>query len=114
MTIGSGGATRTPSHQTKLSARMDRFGIAIIVHGVGVAQAAAAAGYSVRVLKQNPSLAQGTSSRSSKSIHGRWCCTLQSGRGGIRMPREGVRQCLGPMGKRDSEARCPSPRPVLL
>lgn len=39
------------------------------IHGVGVAQAAAAAGYEVVVLEQS-SLAAGTSSRSSKLIHG--------------------------------------------
>lgn len=39
------------------------------IHGVGVAQAAAAAGYSVLVLEQT-GLAHGTSSRSSKLIHG--------------------------------------------
>ncbi len=39
------------------------------IHGVGVAQAAAAAGYSVLVLEQT-ALAYGTSSRSSKLIHG--------------------------------------------
>jgi glycerol-3-phosphate dehydrogenase len=39
------------------------------IHGVGVAQAAAAAGYSVLVLEQT-SLAFGSSSRSSKLIHG--------------------------------------------
>ena len=40
------------------------------IHGVGVAQAAAAAGYSVILLEQYSTLAQGTSSRSSKLIHG--------------------------------------------
>ncbi|MEZ4396968.1 MAG: glycerol-3-phosphate dehydrogenase/oxidase [Candidatus Krumholzibacteriia bacterium] len=40
------------------------------IHGVGVAQAAAAAGWSVTLLEQYPGLAQGTSSRSSKLIHG--------------------------------------------
>ncbi len=39
------------------------------IHGVGVAQAAAAAGHSVLVLEQE-GLASGTSSRSSKLIHG--------------------------------------------
>ena len=39
------------------------------IHGAGVAQAAAAAGYDVLVLEQR-SLAYGTSSRSSKVIHG--------------------------------------------
>ncbi len=40
------------------------------IHGAGVAQAAAAAGHSVRVLEQYPSLALGSSGRSSKLIHG--------------------------------------------
>ncbi|MEX2354238.1 MAG: FAD-dependent oxidoreductase [Gammaproteobacteria bacterium] len=39
------------------------------IHGTGVAQAAAAAGYSVRLLEQT-AIAHGTSSRSSKLIHG--------------------------------------------
>ncbi|MCR4301236.1 MAG: FAD-dependent oxidoreductase, partial [Sulfuricaulis sp.] len=39
------------------------------IHGVGVAQAAAAAGYSVLLMEQN-NLGSGTSSRSSKLIHG--------------------------------------------
>ena len=39
------------------------------IHGVGVAQAAAAAGHSVLVLEQK-ALAHGTSSKSSKLIHG--------------------------------------------
>lgn len=39
------------------------------IHGVGIAQAAAAAGYRVRLLEQT-ALAHGTSSRSSKLIHG--------------------------------------------
>ncbi len=40
------------------------------IHGAGVAQVAAAAGYSVRLLEQYSEPAQGTSSRSSKLIHG--------------------------------------------
>ncbi len=40
------------------------------IHGVGVAQAAAAHGHSVLVLEQSKQLAAGTSSRSSKLIHG--------------------------------------------
>jgi glycerol-3-phosphate dehydrogenase len=40
------------------------------IHGAGVAQAAAAAGYSVLVLEQYNAPAQGTSSKSSKLIHG--------------------------------------------
>lgn len=49
------------------------YDIAIIgggIHGVGVAQAAAAAGLSVCVLEKADRLANGTSSRSSKLIHG--------------------------------------------
>jgi len=52
---------------------MDDFDIVIIgggIHGSGMAQAAAAAGYSVCVLEQAARLATGTSSRSSKLIHG--------------------------------------------
>jgi len=40
------------------------------IHGAGVAQAAAASGYRVLVLEQYEKAAQGTSSRSSKLIHG--------------------------------------------
>jgi glycerol-3-phosphate dehydrogenase len=56
------------------------------IHGTGVAQAAAASGYSVLLLEQH-SLASGTSSRSSKLIHG-----------GLRYLESGqlslVRECL--------------------
>jgi glycerol-3-phosphate dehydrogenase len=56
------------------------------IHGVGVAQAAAAAGYSVLLLERHE-LATGTSSRSSKLIHG-----------GLRYLEHGqialVRECL--------------------
>ena len=51
---------------------MKEFDIVVIgagIHGAGVAQAAAAAGYSVVVLEQN-NIAAGTSSKSSKLIHG--------------------------------------------
>ena len=51
---------------------MDRFDVVIIgggIHGAGAAQAAAAAGHSVLLLEKN-SLAYGSSSRSSKLIHG--------------------------------------------
>ena len=51
---------------------MDNYDVLIIgggIHGVGTAQAAAAAGYSVLLLEKNH-LAYGTSSRSSKLIHG--------------------------------------------
>ncbi len=50
----------------------DAYDVVVIgggIHGVGVAQAAACAGYSVLLLEQY-SLASGTSSRSSKLIHG--------------------------------------------
>ena len=50
----------------------ERFDVLIIgggIHGVGVAQAAVAAGYSALLIEQS-SLAAGTSSRSSKLIHG--------------------------------------------
>ena len=51
---------------------MNQFDVVVIgagIHGAGVAQAAAAAGYSVLVLEKN-SIASGTSCRSSKLIHG--------------------------------------------
>ncbi len=51
---------------------MSKFDIAVIgagIHGVGVAQAAAAAGYSVIVLEKNE-VGSGTSCKSSKLIHG--------------------------------------------
>ncbi len=56
------------------------------IHGAGVAQAGAAAGYSVLVLEQH-SLAAGTSSRSSKLIHG-GLRYLESAQFGL------VRECL--------------------
>ena len=40
------------------------------IHGVGVAQAAAIRGYKTLLIEQYNELAQGTSSRSSKLIHG--------------------------------------------
>ena len=49
-----------------------QYDVAVIgagIHGAGVAQAAAAAGYSVVVLEQYDGAAQATSSRSSKLIH---------------------------------------------
>ncbi len=49
------------------------YDVAIIgggIHGVGVAQAAAARGYKTVLLEQYDHLAEGTSSRSSKLIHG--------------------------------------------
>ncbi len=59
------------------------------IHGAGVAQAAAAAGLRVTVLEQYPSLAQGSSSRSSKLIHGglRYLETAQFG-----LVRESLRE----------------------
>ena len=56
------------------------------IHGVGVAQAAAAGGYRVLLLEQTD-LASGTSSRSSKLIHG-GLRYLESGQLGV------VRECL--------------------
>ena len=50
-----------------------KYDVAVVgggIHGVGVAQAAAASGYSVILLEQYSTLAQGTSSKSSKLIHG--------------------------------------------
>jgi len=49
--------------------RCDLLVVGAGIHGAGVAQAAAAHGYSVRVLEQG-TIAGGTSSRSSKLIHG--------------------------------------------
>lgn len=51
---------------------MHEYDVAVIgagIHGVGVAQAAAAAGYSVLILEKN-NIGSGTSSKSSKLIHG--------------------------------------------
>lgn len=51
---------------------MNQFDVVVVgagIHGVGVAQAAAAAGYSVLVLEKN-TVASGTSCKSSKLIHG--------------------------------------------
>ncbi len=51
---------------------MDRFDVVVVgggIHGAGVAQAAAAAGYTV-LLIERAAIASGTSSRSSKLIHG--------------------------------------------
>jgi len=58
------------------------------IHGCGIAQAAAAAGYDVLLLEQT-ALAAGTSSKSSKLIHGglRYLETAQ-----FRLVREGVRE----------------------
>ena len=58
------------------------------IHGVGVAQAAAAAGHSVLLLEKT-SLAAGTSSRSSKLIHG-GLRYLESGQ--FHLVRESLRE----------------------
>lgn len=59
------------------------------IHGAGVAQAAAAAGYSVLLLEQYAQPAQGTSGRSSKLIHG----GLRYLEGGhFRLVRESLRE----------------------
>jgi glycerol-3-phosphate dehydrogenase len=68
-----------------------RYDVVVIgagIHGAGVAQAAAAAGYSVLILEQN-SAAYGTSSRSSKLIHGglRYLETFQ-----LALVRESLRE----------------------
>ena len=52
---------------------MDEYDVVVIgggIHGVGVAQASAARGYKTILLEQYSHLAEGTSSRSSKLIHG--------------------------------------------
>lgn len=76
-----------PSHRS--SSKRPHYDLLVIgagIHGAGVAQAAAAAGYSVLVLEQGE-VASGTSSRSSKLIHG-----------GLRYLEHGqfslVRECL--------------------
>ncbi len=69
----------------------DRRDVIIIgggIHGVGVAQAAAAAGYSVLLLERT-GLASGTSSRSSKLIHG-GLRYLESGQ--FRLVRESLEE----------------------
>ena len=51
---------------------IDRFDVVVIgggIYGADVAQAIAAAGYSVKVLEQHTQRAKRTSSRSSKLIH---------------------------------------------
>lgn len=53
-----------------MSTEFDVVVIGAGIHGVGIAQVAAAAGYSVRVLEQSDEIAQGTSRASSKLIHG--------------------------------------------
>ena len=70
-----------------MPAQYDLVVIGAGIHGAGVAQAAAAAGYSVLVLEQYDEVAKGSSSRSSKLIHG-----------GLRYLESGefhlVRECL--------------------
>lgn len=69
----------------------DIFDVVVIgggIHGVGVAQAAAVGGYHVRLLEQGQ-LASGTSSRSSKLVHG-GLRYLQSGQ--WRLVRESLRE----------------------
>lgn len=69
----------------------ERFDVVVIgggIHGVGVAQAAAAAGHSVLVLERS-ALAAGTSSKSSKLIHGglRYLESMQ-----LRLVRESLHE----------------------
>lgn len=69
----------------------DRYDLVVVgagIHGAGVAQAAAAAGYEVLVLEQT-AVAAGTSSRSSKLIHG-GLRYLETGR--LRLVRESLRE----------------------
>jgi len=70
---------------------METFDVAVIgggIHGTGVAQAAAAAGHSVLLLEQT-AVAAGSSSRSSKLIHG-GLRYLESGQFGL--VRESLRE----------------------
>ena len=71
-----------------MTAPIDVVVIGAGIHGAGCAQAAAAAGYSVRVLEQT-GIAAGTSCRSSKLIHG-GLRYLESGQ--IRLVRESLRE----------------------
>lgn len=69
----------------------DRYDVVVVgagIHGAGVAQAAAAAGYDVLVLEQT-AIAAGTSSRSSKLIHG-GLRYLEHGQ--FRLVRESLRE----------------------
>jgi len=63
------------------------------IHGVGVAQAAAAVGYSTLLLEQNKSLAMGTSCKSSKLIHG-GLRYLESGQFNLVKECLSERECL--------------------
>ncbi|MBL1277216.1 MAG: FAD-dependent oxidoreductase [Ectothiorhodospiraceae bacterium] len=81
--------TRKPHKQDDSPESRKHYDVLVIgagIHGAGVAQAASAAGYSVLVLEQK-TVASGTSSRSSKLIHG-----------GLRYLEHGqfalVRECL--------------------
>jgi len=70
----------------------DIFDVAVVgagIQGVGTAQAVAAAGYSVVVLEQYDRVAKGTSSRSSKLIHG-GLRYLQQGH--LRLVHEALRE----------------------
>ncbi len=71
-----------------MSARYDVVVAGGGIHGVGIAQAAAAAGHSVLLLEQS-SLAAGSSSRSSKLIHG-GLRYLESGQ--LRLVHESLRE----------------------
>lgn len=71
-----------------MSERYDVVVVGAGIHGAGVAQAAAAAGYTVLVLEQT-AVAAGTSSRSSKLIHG-GLRYLETGR--LRLVRESLRE----------------------
>jgi len=71
-----------------MSERYDVVVVGAGIHGAGVAQAAAAAGYDVLVLEQT-AVAAGTSSRSSKLIHG-GLRYLETGR--LRLVRESLRE----------------------
>ncbi|HUF80292.1 MAG TPA: FAD-dependent oxidoreductase, partial [Burkholderiales bacterium] len=69
----------------------ERYDVVVIgagIHGAGVAQAAAAAGHSVLVLERK-GVAHGTSSRSSKLIHG-GLRYLESGQ--VSLVRESLRE----------------------
>lgn len=71
-----------------MSARYDLVVVGAGIHGAGVAQAAAAAGYDVLVLEQT-AIAAGTSGRSSKLIHG-GLRYLETGQ--LRLVRESLRE----------------------
>ena len=62
--------SRTCSTETRLTMDYDLLVIGAGIHGVTIARAAAERGYQVLVLEQYAGPAQGTSSKSSKLIHG--------------------------------------------